>query len=286
MISRFSPVWFLIFGITTPCVYAHPSVSVVMDSRSVVYYSDLENVWMILPDGTKQIAVRGVHTHELWIDSRDQLYGEDVTNVGEAYRHRVWVRSTDGAIKDVIPWRNGYPDDLADYAFVRDDEGQSYVLRRSKRRIDLRKEDRVTDSIRLDALEGFLHWTTLSPTGELFVGVGADVYRIADPKAAPVRVAHDLVETTEAFSFVHARHAIMGMWTDASGHLYVSIFSGQVVKRVAPGGQVTTVYRSEADWSPTGGLSAPDGSLWILEISSSNRVCVRRVAPDGRIHTF
>ncbi len=34
---------------------AHPPTSAVMDSRRNVYYRDLENVWMILPDGTTGI---------------------------------------------------------------------------------------------------------------------------------------------------------------------------------------------------------------------------------------
>lgn len=33
---------------------------------------------------------------------------------------------------------------------------------------------------------------------------------------------------------------------------------------------------------PTGGLTAPDGALWLLENSPTNRVRVRRVAADGR----
>ena len=47
-------------------VAAHPPVSVVMDSRGFVYYSDLENVWRISPTGTRTIAVIGVHTHQLY----------------------------------------------------------------------------------------------------------------------------------------------------------------------------------------------------------------------------
>ena len=36
---------------------AHPSVSAVIDSGGSVYYSDLEHVWRVAPDGTKSVAV-------------------------------------------------------------------------------------------------------------------------------------------------------------------------------------------------------------------------------------
>jgi len=55
---------------------AHPSVSIVIDSGGNVYYSDLEQVWRVAPDGSKTVAVPHVHTHELFLDPQDNLYGE------------------------------------------------------------------------------------------------------------------------------------------------------------------------------------------------------------------
>jgi len=72
--------------------FSHPGVSIVIDSRGIVYYTDLEHVWRILPDGSKEIAVRRVHTHELYLDDDDYLYGEDVVYEGErldTWRSRV-----------------------------------------------------------------------------------------------------------------------------------------------------------------------------------------------------
>jgi hypothetical protein len=267
----------LLSAVLPASALAHPSVSVVMDSRGIVYYSDLANVWMIAPDGSRQIAVPNVHTHELWLDADDRLYGEDVTNRGDVYWNRVWVRSPDGTIADVIPRRPGHPTEVADYSFVRDDRGRTFVLRRAERRIDVRRDGRVVRVIPLDDTEGFIHWMTLNDTGDCFVGVGAGVYRIPRGGTAPVRIAAGLVESTPAFSFVHARHAMMGMWTDTKGNVFVAVYAGQVVKRIAPEGDVSVVYRSGGEWSPSGGLIAPGGSLWILETSSSNRVRVSKI---------
>ncbi|MEK6565879.1 MAG: hypothetical protein AABZ41_04135, partial [Bacteroidota bacterium] len=55
-----------------------------MDSQGNVYYTDLKHVWKLTPDGTKSIAIRNVHTHELYIDPQDNLYGEHLWYEGDA----------------------------------------------------------------------------------------------------------------------------------------------------------------------------------------------------------
>jgi hypothetical protein len=54
---------------------AHPPVSVVLDAQGNAYYSDLDQVWKVAPDGTKTVAVPHVHTHELYLDAQGNLYG-------------------------------------------------------------------------------------------------------------------------------------------------------------------------------------------------------------------
>ena len=73
----------------------------------------------------------------------------------------------------------------------------------------------------------------------------------------------------------------MGLWSDVEGAVYVSVFSGQVVKRIEPDGTVSIAARSTGEWSPVSGLVAPDGALWIQEFSTSNDTRIRRLAADG-----
>jgi hypothetical protein len=56
------------FGLLWGTAAAHPGIGIVMDSRGNVFYTDLSHVWKVEPGGAKSIAVRGVHTHELYID--------------------------------------------------------------------------------------------------------------------------------------------------------------------------------------------------------------------------
>jgi hypothetical protein len=98
----FAALLLLIPGATA---LAHPSVSVVIDSHGAVYYSDLHDVWRISPDGTRSIVVPNVHSHELVLDSADNLYGEHLWYEGDATKkrgHRVWRRSPDGATREIV----------------------------------------------------------------------------------------------------------------------------------------------------------------------------------------
>ena len=62
---------------------AHPSVSIIMAGRGNVYYSDLKQVWKIDVHDKKAIVVQNVHTHELYLDKDDNLYGEHLWYNGE-----------------------------------------------------------------------------------------------------------------------------------------------------------------------------------------------------------
>src|ERR1041385_7341184 len=87
-------------------VNAHPSVSIIMDSKGNVYYSDLKQVWKIDTQGKKNAVVTGVHTHELYLDASDNLYGEHLWYNGEqadTWSHYVWRLSPDGKLDKIKP---------------------------------------------------------------------------------------------------------------------------------------------------------------------------------------
>ena len=67
---------FILVGMLASAAMAHPAVGIVRDSDGNIFYSDTANVWRIDPHGAKSIAVPNVHTHELWLDSAGNLYGE------------------------------------------------------------------------------------------------------------------------------------------------------------------------------------------------------------------
>ena len=259
-----------LLGAASPAL-AHPGWGIVRDSRGNIYYTDLEHVWRLAPDGTKSIAVRGVHTHELYVDAGDSLFGEHLWYEGEAtdrWGYRVWRMARDGEISTVIPPTEGF---RSDYSFVRDAAGNMYwhdkgvVHRRSSAGADaVLNNHRFVDIRSMTAAAG----------GDLYLIDQGALYRVTS-EGQVRRVAANLAESSPTMPFVGVRHQLMGLWLDQSGNVYVAAFGGQKVKRVSPVGNVEVVARTTSPWSPTGGLVAPDGSLWLLEYSLTNQARVR-----------
>lgn len=90
---------------------AHPGVGIVQDSKGNIFYTDLKHVWKIQTDGKKSIAVQNVHTHELFMDEHDNLFGEHLWYEGEEtdkWGHYVWRLSADGKFEKIIPDSEGF----------------------------------------------------------------------------------------------------------------------------------------------------------------------------------
>ena len=264
---------------------AHPSVAVVMDSRGNVFYSDLSRVWMIAPDGTKSIAVPGVHTHELHLDPDGTLYGEHVWYEGEQtdkWGYRVWKRSPQGTITTMIPATTGF---ITGYSFVRDRTGTMYWAERRKS-IDIRKR-KSGGPITVHSRGPFrdVRWMISNPDGVLYLIDAGDLKKIL-PSGKVITIAPKIASRSITRFNVGERHAVMGLWLDRAGNVYAAVYGAGVVKRVTPAGVVTAVARSRLPWSPTGGMVAPDGSMWILETTLTNAVRVKRIGRDGTVKAF
>lgn len=241
-------------------------------------HTDLVQVWRIAPDGRRSIAVANVHTHELAIDSDDNLIGEEVRGAGGGWQHRVWQRSPDGRITDLIPWQDGF---WQDYGLSRDRSGAMYWVQCPDRVCVLRKrgrDGRTTILARGAQFNYPVNWLAVSPSGAVFFNDGPDLRRL-DEKGALSTVAFGLGPPDN-------QNALMGLSLLADGTAYVAVPSRRSVLRVGPEGRVSTAAQSPAPWAPSGMLPTPDGTLWILEFDPANRVQVRRISPRGETTVF
>jgi len=281
------PLAVLALGAITGSLDAQPPVSVVMDSRGFVYYSDLQNVWRISPTGSRTVVVIGVYTRQLYVDAENRVYGDDATRddvTGQPY-HRVWRLDPDGSLTDFIPRRAGYLSDYGDFGFVRDRLGVAYVLQRSG----------GPALVRVGAT-GRVSRTTLprrdpsfalpTPDGRVVITAGRDLLRVDPRRRQAVVWKTDLARLTPRVVEAPDKYALMGLWLDRFARVYVAAHSGAAVIRLDPDGEVSIVARSPAGWSPTGGMIGPDESLWLLEYSETGQVRVRRVGPDGTESIF
>ena len=263
---------------------AHPGWGIVQDRRGNIYYTDLAQVWKVAPDGTRTIAVADVHTHELYLDGEDNLYGEHLWYEGEAsdrWGHRVWRRAPEGTIRDVVPPTTGFRTSLS---FVRDAAGNMYwndnglVRRHAPGGGDAPVSPRRFADIRS---------ITVSPAGDVYLISEGALIRIGADGAVRT-LARNLGESNPALPFVGEHHQLMGLWLDSAGNAYVAAFGNFKVKRIDPSGHVETVARSTFPWSPAGGFVAADGRLWLLEYSVTNDARIRMAdAPEpGRPATI
>lgn len=270
------------------CAGAHPGVGIVRDSRGNIFYTDLKQVWKIAPDGTRSVAVRNVHTHELRVDRNDNLFGEHLWYTADApnpWSHRVWQRSPDGRVRDIIPARTGFREDHRDFFFEADSAGAMYWADRG-----------TTTSIRKRTPDGTI--VTITSGGfrnvrNLEVTASGTVYLIdlhdlvrVDPDGTRRTIARGLADRKPEGGGEPDAHAVMGLWSGRDGDIYAAVPLRGVVKKIMRDGSTQVVDRSSPPWSPSGGLCTPDGDLWVLEYSTNNDVRVRRIGRDGRISVY
>lgn len=254
---------------------AHPPVSVVLDARGNIYYSDLNQVWRLGADGKKSVAVPNVHTHELYLDAAGNLFGEHLWYEGERtdkWGHYVWRRDPAGRVTMVIPRTEGFP---KNYSFARDRAGNHYFAERESQTIVKRTPAGRNEVI---ARGGFrdIRWMNATADGTVYFIDAGELVRIT-PDRRLTRVARGLAKTTLLRPHIPDRHALMGIWFDRAGNVYLADAAHGEVKRVTPAGKVSTVAKSTLPWSPSGGAFVPNGDLVLLEYSITNAVRVRRV---------
>ena len=275
----------LLFGALT--LQAHPGIGIVQDTQGNIFYTDLVHVWKICPDGERSIAVRDVHTHELYLDADGNLYGEHEWYEGEAtdkWGNYVWCLTTDGKFQKVIPDVEGF---LNNTTLVRDPDGNSYWSNKVEEGYILMKEspDGVSDYHSRHIFQD-IRWKYFSKDdGNLYIVDHLSIKRVDSLGKVEV-IAEDLKEGRSLFSRVQDRHYVFGLWTDPSKDLYVALYGAKKVKKISPDGQISTVFESEGRWSPCGGLTAKDGTMWIMEFSNRNKVRVHSIGSNGVQKTF
>jgi hypothetical protein len=255
--------------------YSHPGIGIVRDSKGNTYYTDLVHVWKLSANGKRSIAVPHVHTHELYIDANDNLYGEHLWYNGErvnTWGHYVWHLGSNNKLDTVIGPSAGF---LKNYSFVRDGNGNMYWAERDvESSIKKRSHDGEITTIYRGKFTD-IRWMHVTKKGILYFIDLDHLYKIASGKLH--LIAKNISNNTPAFKMYRGKHSLLGIWTDKAENVYVANFSGQIVKRISPKGKIENVVYSTTPWSPTGGTFDNEGNLWLLEYSLTNEARVRKI---------
>ena len=258
---------------------AHPGIGIVCDSKGNIFYTDLTHVWKIERSGKRTIAVRNVHTHELYLDKNDNLYGEHLWYNGErldTWGHYVWRLKNNGVFDSIIPPTEGFPDN---YSFVRDSAGNMYWVQRYTTCRFKKKTPRGEIITIAERKFKDIRWMYASPDGTLYFVDLLDLYKL-DQHGKFTLLAKQLASNRNKFS--DNRHSVYGIWMDKQRSIYVAVLADQQVKKIDASGKVSTVLQSRDGWYPTGGVFDRENNLWLLEGNSANEVRVRKI-PNERL---
>lgn len=274
IISFFIPI---IFGITIPnLVYSHPGVGIFKDSRNNIYYTDLKNIWKITPDGIKTAVVSNVHSHELYMDPGDNLYGEHLWYNGEklnTWGHYIWCLKNTGELVKIQEPTEGF---LSNYSFVRDTSGNMYWVERFVVSRFMKKATDGKISVLAEGKFNFISWLHCTTGGTIYFTESNKLHKLT-PDGKISLLANDLMSKTTAFSMAGRDYDGYGIWTDNAGNIYIAMIASKKVNRISLDGKVETIFFSNSLWTPCSGLIDNDGNMWLMEFSITNETRVRKI---------
>ena len=254
---------------------ADPGIGLVKDRKGNIYYTDLSKIWKISPDGKYQVILNGVHTHELYLDSAGNLYGEHLWYKGDQspdqWGNYIWRLSPEGKLDTVKGPVNGFIDD---YAFERDASGNMYYLQHFKPNRFKKISADGTITVLAETDLNPIGWRHVTPDGRLYFVSGTTIHRISKNGTIET-VARDFLEQSAEHKATGANNPwIGGIWSDTAGNIYVANYTGQNIKKISPQGTISTIAITESGWSPSYGLFDNEGRLWIMEYNATNEVRV------------
>jgi DNA-binding beta-propeller fold protein YncE len=269
-------------------LWAHPGIGIVMDSKGNLYYTDLKQVLRIDNQGRKTIVVPNVHTHELFLDKEDNLFGEHLWYNGEAldtWGHYVWKRAANGTIEKIIPDTEGF---LSNYSFVRDHAGNMFYAERSHACQKMVRKNAGNQSITLMGDQCFHNIRNMAATeeGNVYIMDLFDLKKM-DARGHVTTIAANLQEndgSTFASSQPNNPHLIMGITVDDQENIYATISGGRQIKKITRNGVVSIAATIAEPWAPSGILVSPAGDLYILEYKTANtfEARVEKVSSTGK----
>ena len=263
---------------------AHPGIGIVKDREGNIYYTDLAKVWKISPDGNKTIVVSGVHTHELYIDDDDNLYGEHLWYNGESqntWGHYVWcLKNTGELIKEINP-TEGF---LSNYSFARDSPGNMYWVERFTNS-KIMKKTKSGEIIKLvEGKFGFIGWLTCTKNGSLYFTENNKLHKLyPDGRSDSYRMetlADNIGSKSTDFSMMGRNYDSYGIWTDAADNVYLAMIDSKKVIRIWADRKPQTILTSNSLWAVCSGIFDNNGNMWVLENSVSNEVRARKISKE------
>lgn len=253
-----------VFALLCLCslVFAHPGYGIVADGRGNIYFTDIsrQTIWKIDPGKELQAIAQGKWSHQLWMDSNDNLYFTDEEEIEGQRGYSLWKFSADGKITELISprLREDFPGDI----FVIDDEGTLYVANnttifwsRDYRRFQPLLVSGTTSGAQNPAFSG-IHSMTFGADGWIYLVDQDKLKRVKNGKAETISTG--LIEENPPDIPIRnapnpsAINRLFGLALDQDGAIYVAYFGNRRVLKIPNKAEIEVYYKSEAPWSPAG----------------------------------
>ncbi len=247
---RVSIAVFFLLGLFAEAASAHPGTGIVVDRRGCVYFTDLKQIWRIDPDGRITAVVRNKHSHALLLDKDGNVDNH------KRQTSRLYKKTPRGELSLLAggAWGNA-------------------------------------DARGAAARFGSIGAMTVGPEGSLYLTDGPAVRKVAaDGSVTTIARGGQLLKPSLVHRFLGGlSNPLIGLAVNGRGEVYVANYGNQRLLRITPPARVETFAQAEWPWSPTG-VAIANGTVYILEyrtpLPPSDRVRVRRVAPNGTIQTL
>ena len=268
---------------------AHPGSGIVVDRNGNVYFMDTgSGVWKIAADGklTRHEASR---FHWMAIDGESRFAGASLPSVPSAELRSVGANPTLIVSSD-FPIAVGQDGALYYPELGSDDRLRIMRFTSSRARSVHAILPSKSDGEKLSWINGL----AAGADGSLFYTEDKAVRRIDSRGVITMLVEQVSVANCTHIPSIEPRSEpfLRGLAVTVNGTIFVAATGCGAVLKITPAGQITTVLRTTAPWSPTA-VAVADGTLYVLEYvhtAEENRPAwvprVRTVSPKGTVATI
>lgn len=303
LISRTSVVLTLLVCYST--VSAHPPTGIVLDSRGNAFFTNLETVWKIDPNGALSViraGVSGRHVHELSIDDRDNLYGADLSYESGKWISSIWKISSAGDFSFIVSPTVELPRSASIWL---DGHGGTYSVDQDnhtkKKTIFFHRsaDGSVTplaggaygfkDGTGADARLGSIGGLVVRPNGDVYFTDNTSLRKVTR-EGVVTTIARNLNSRTAAdrpLLFGSNDGLLTGLTVDSQLNAFICDAGNQRLLKINSKGTSEVIFRGEEPYYANGVVHAPDGDLYLLEVgfqppSTWLPARVRRLHANGK----
>ncbi len=281
-------------ALTAFSVSAHPSSGIVVDAQGDIFFSDLDR-------GVLKIDTRGKVTtvfpkeggHWLALDANGSFSKVDFEK--SPHWPRWFKRRTPAGVRPALISDGGSP-------LVVASDGNLYYVCNDERMIPGGlliarltpdgKETLLSAAFRRtsDGLGG-IKGLTVGPNGSLYASYPKAVLKFTREGKVTTLLNPVVVADCEKQPPAEDAPFLRGLAVDAHGVLYVAASGCRCVIKIMPDGNVETVLKAEAPWSPTG-VALNGSDIFVLEYTVINDEAhnylprVRKLGGDGKVTTL